>query len=249
MQVQKQYSNAPITEAVIDLRVVLPEGFTVDRIADIHTHIIDSFPIQEPLYTGTGLLTFQPGLPVQIDANQQQNGFFFKNKDKDKIFQATLNGFSFNRLAPYKSWEEFSSDAKYLWEIYKEICEPLSVARVAIRFINQIKIPIKEQIDIQDYLRTVPEISPDLPQKNLSSFFMQLQVPQGDLNCMLIINEALAQMTEPEFLTIILDFDLFSQQTWQSNDQEIWQLLEKLRLRKNQVFEACITDQTRRLIS
>jgi uncharacterized protein (TIGR04255 family) len=249
MQVQRHYSKAPITEAVIDLRVVLPEGLTVDRIEDIHTHVIDSFPIKEPLYTGVGSLTFQPGLPLQIDANQQQNGFLFKSKNNEKIFQATLSGFAFNRLAPYKTWEEFSSDAKYLWEIYKDICKPISVTRAAIRFINQLKIPIKEQVDLQDYLRTVPEISPDLPQKTLSSFFMQLQVPQGDLNCMLIINEALAPNTEPEFLTIILDFDLFSQHIWQSNDKEIWQFLEKLRHRKNQAFEACITDQTRRLIT
>jgi hypothetical protein len=159
---------------------------------------------KEPLYTGFGSFTFQQGLPVQIDTNQQQSGFVFKNEDNEKIFQATLSGFAFNRLAPYKSWEEFSSDAKYLWDIYKDICKPISVMRAAIRFINQLKIPLKDQVDIQDYLRTVPEISPDLPQKTLNSFFMQLQVPQGDLNCMLVINEALAPITEQYQLLMIL---------------------------------------------
>lgn len=245
---QRHYSRAPIREAIIDLKVVLPESLVVDKLADIHTQIIDRFPTKAPLYTGSGSLIFQPGLPVQIDANQQQNGFFFKNHDNNRIFQATLSGFTFNRLTPYESWEEFSSEAKYLWEIYNDICKPIYVTRAALRFINQIDIPIKGQVDLQDYLRTVPEISPDLSQQTLNSFFMQLQIPQADLDCMLIINEALIPITNPDSLTVTLDFDLFRQQIWQSDDEDIWQFLEKLRHRKNQAFEASITEETRRLI-
>ncbi len=77
---------------------------------------------------------------------------------------------------------------------------------------------------------------------------MQLQIPQQDLNCMLIINEALAPQTNPEIITIILDLDLFRQQVWDSSDEDIWLFLEKLRHRKNEVFEASITDRTRELI-
>lgn len=39
MQVKRHYSKAPITEAVIDLRVTLPEGFSVNKLAEIHPHI------------------------------------------------------------------------------------------------------------------------------------------------------------------------------------------------------------------
>ncbi len=65
---------------------------------------------------------------------------------------------------------------------------------------------------------------------------------------MLIINEALAPQTNPEIITIILDLDLFRQQVWDSSDEDIWLFLEKLRHRKNEVFEASITDRTRELI-
>ena len=119
--------------------------------------------------------------------------------------------------------------------------------RAAIRFIKQINIPAKEAVDLQDYLRTIPELSPDLPQGELNSFFMQLQIPQVDLNCMLIINEALVPRTNPDFISVILDFDLFRQQVWQADDEDIWRFLEELRRRKNAVFEANITDKARRL--
>jgi len=67
------------------------------------------------------------------------------------------------------------------------------------------------------------------------------------LHCMLIINQALVPRTNPDFISVILDFDLFRQQIWQADDEDIWRFLEELRHRKNVVFEASITDKARRL--
>ncbi len=245
MQTPVHYSRAPITEAIIDLRVTLPEGFSVDNLADIHDHIIDRFPTKEPVHAGS--VMFQAGPSIKIDASREHHGFLFRSEDGLRIFQATLNGFTFNRLAPYNTWEEFSSEARNLWEIYKKICKPSSVTRAAIRFINRLDLP-GPQLDFKDYLQTVPEVAPDLPQ-GLSTYFMQLQIPLEDLNSMLIINEAFTPPTSPELVSVILDFDLFREHIWQSDDEGIWRFLEELRHRKNVAFEASITDRTRRLIA
>jgi len=245
MQPSFHYSKAPITEAIIDLKVTLPDGFTVENLADIHTHVRDHFPIKEPMHTGS--LLFQSGPSIKIDASREHHGFLFRSEDGLRIFQATLSGFTFNRLAPYHTWEEFSSDARNLWEVYKDICKPSSVTRAEVRFINRLDLP-GPMLDFKDYLRTVPEVSPDLSQ-GLSSFFMQLQLPQEDLNCMLIINEAFTPPTSPEQVSVILDFDLFREQIWQSDDEAIWSFLGELRHRKNLAFNASITDKTRELIA
>ncbi len=245
MQASRHYSKAPITEAIIDLRVTLPQGFSLEQLADIQARISDRFPTKEPIHVGT--LMFEAGPNIKIEAGRQQNGFLFRSKDGLMVFQATLGGFTFNRLAPYTSWEEFRDEAKFLWEIYKSVCRPSSVTRAAVRFINRLDLP-GPVLDFKDYLRTIPEVSPDLPQ-GLSTFFMQLQVPQDDLNCMLIINEAFNPPTSPETVSVILDFDLFREQIWQSDDEEIWHFLEELRYRKNLAFEASITEKTRRLIA
>jgi len=249
MQIHRHYAKTPIREAVIDLKVTLPEDITIDKIKDIYLQVKDRFPTIEPFYRGIGAIAFNPGSPMKVDTSQQQMGFWFRSENNLRTFQATLEGFSFNRLAPYESWEEFSSDAKNLWAIYKEVCKPILVTRAATRYINQINIPIKELADLKDYLRTVPEVSSQLPQQGLQTFFMQLQIPQQDLDCMLIINEALTQPTTPDVVTVIFDLDLFRQKTWNSDDEDIWHFLEKLRDRKNEVFEASITDRTRELIS
>ncbi len=241
------YSRAPITEAILDLKVILPDGFPVEKFLEIHEHIRDRFPTSQPIHVGS--LVVQAGPDIQVNTNRQHSGFLFRSKDNLRIFQATLQGFTFNRLAPYDSWEEFRSAARSLWEIYKGICKPEFVTRAAVRYINQFHIPTTGAIELQDYLKTVPEIAPGLPHKTLSSFFMQLQSPQEDLNCMLIINESLVPPSTPEFITVILDIDLFRQQVWQSDDEDIWHFLEQLRERKNQVFRESITAKTEELIT
>jgi len=246
-QAVRHYSRAPITEAILDLKVILPDNFPIERFLDIHARVRDRFPTSEPIHVGS--LAIQAGPEIQVDASRQHSGFLFRSKDGLRIFQATLQGFTFNRLAPYNSWEEFSNDARNLWKIYKDICKPTFVTRAAVRYINRIDIPVEGPIKLQDYLKTAPDIASGLPQKNLSSFFMQLQIPQEDLNCMLVINETLALPPSPGFISVIFDIDLFRQQAWQSDDEDIWDFLTQLRERKNQVFRESITEKTEELIN
>jgi hypothetical protein len=56
MQVQKHYLKAPITEAIIDLKVAFAESFSADKFADMQDRIQDRFPTKEPIYTGVGAL-------------------------------------------------------------------------------------------------------------------------------------------------------------------------------------------------
>jgi len=249
MQTQRHYEKAPITEAIIDIRIASPEGLTIEKLQDIYSLVRDKLPTVEPFYKGVGEFNYKPGSAIEVNTSEQQIGFWFRSEDNLQTFQASLEGFTFNRLAPYESWEKFSSDARTFWEIYTKICEPIQITRVAVRYVNQLNIPAKQPIELKDYLMTAPEVSPALPQKTLQVFYMQLQIPQNDLNCMLVINEAIAPPINPETVSVLLDFDLFRQQTWENSDEEIWDFLEQLHRRKNEVFEASITDKTRELIS
>ncbi|HTK08433.1 MAG TPA: TIGR04255 family protein [Ktedonobacteraceae bacterium] len=242
MQSSKHYSRAPLTEALIDLRVTLPTEITLETLANIHPHINDRFPIIEKIHAGT--IVFQPDQNTPT-ATSEENGFLFKSQDGLEIFQATLQGFTFNRLAPYTHWEELRDNARYVWGIYMHVCKPTVVTRIATRFTNRFELP-GPIVDLKDYLQTSPEVAPGLPKTQLSDFFMQLHIPQEE--CMLIVTEASAPPANPGTFSIILDFDLFREQIWKSDDEEIWHFLEKLRLLKNSAFEANITDKTRGLI-
>jgi len=154
---------------------------------------------------------------------------------------------TFSHLAPYRSWKAFSNEARPLWERYVESVKPEAVTRVALRYINRIYIPL-QNYELMDYFRLYPQIPEKIPQ-DITGFFMQFQMPQTDLtkNGMAVINIAATPPREDGAQGVILDLDVFATCELQPSTTEIFDLLEIIRIRKNELFEACITDRSRDL--
>jgi uncharacterized protein (TIGR04255 family) len=252
MTERTHYSRAPITEAIIDLRVAQPQEFTIENLALIQDAVVDRYPRQENMYTGqVNIQVWEPG---QGEILHQQLGFRFIDKAEQHIFQARLDGFAFSVLAPYDRWETFRDEARHLWDVYRTATKAESITRVAVRYINRIDVPLATTpvVRIEDYLRTYPELPSDWPYQDLQSYFMQFQIPQEDLGCMLVINQATAPPPNAETTSILLDFDLFRtdyEKPWKADDDTaVWTFLERLHDRKNEYFEKSITDETRGLI-
>lgn len=121
----------------------------------------------------------------------------------------------------------------------------MKVIRLAVRYINRIDLPLPVH-DLKDYLRTVPEVSPDLPQ-GLAGYFMQVAIPQEDIKSTVLLNETIVPPAKPDVVSVVLDIDIFRTEDLPSEEEPMWGLFEELRIRKNSVFEACITDRTREL--
>lgn len=240
----KHYSRAPITEALIDLRVELPDGVTLATLTDVHSSIKADYPMLQELMIFQGQMV--AGASVGATASQTQVGYIFSSSDQKQIFQARLDSFTFSQLAPYDRWDTFRNEAQRLWSIYQSVTKPKCVSRLALRYINRLDLPLPFE-DLKDYLRTVPEVSPDLPQ-NLSGYFMQLQIPQEDLRAMLILNQALIPPPSLDVVSVLLDIDI-NREIELPDTETVWDVLEQLHTRTDQVFEACITDCTRELIN
>jgi uncharacterized protein (TIGR04255 family) len=256
MAKRAHYRNAPILEAVIDLRITHAQDFSVDDLGKMGEAIAGRYPTQEPMYFQSGQITFQqPGDPAQFEAAQQHGGFRFISQNKQQVLLARLDGFTFSTLAPYDRWEPFRDEAHRLWELYRPAAKVEYITRAALRYINRLDIP-GDSARLEDYLRTYPAVSGDMPNSGtIANFFMQLQLRQDDLDCLLIVNESAVPPPEDVETTVSiqLDFDLFREpfeEPWPAdNDAAVWRFLEQLHDRKNEVFEASITDATRRLIS
>jgi uncharacterized protein (TIGR04255 family) len=184
---------------------------------------------------------FSAGDEIGASATQTEMGFAFSSGDGKQILQARRDGFTFSRLRPYGSWPELRDEAHRLWHVYREAVNPEKITRVAVRYINQIDIPLAAT-DYKEYFRTIPEVSPDLPQ-GLSGFLMQLQFPQTDFWGMLVLTQATLPYATN---SVILDLDVFKVTTMVS-DEDLWGMIETLRDRKNEFFEGCITERTRAL--
>jgi uncharacterized protein (TIGR04255 family) len=241
MTTSRHYSRAPIAEAIIDFQVELPEG--VD-LSDLERCQDAAYPGRKAL-TGTN---DRVGFRTEgsTSTTLRQVGFLFASVDEKQLFEARCDGFTVHRLAPYQGWESFRDEARRLWDIYAQTAHPSKVARVALRYINRLDLPLPV-VELKDYLRTCPEVSPDLP-RELEGFFLQLNIPQPDIKTSLLLRETVVPPAAPGVASVVLDIDLFRSHDIPPDDAGMWAFLESLRARKNKIFEACITDRTRQVI-
>lgn len=243
MGAQRHYPNAPITEALIDVQVELPKRFTVADLEKVHAEEKSAYPIKKNRYLLMGQMQF--GEQVAAAASSKQIGFLYKSQDGKQIFQAKLDGFTMSRLAPYERWESLRDEARRLWDVYRSVAKPTKVTRLAVRYINRLDLPLPVP-DLKEYLRTVPEIAPDLPQ-DLAGYFFQLRIPMEDITSTLLVNQTIIEPSRPNVVSVVLDNDIYRDADVPQNEDAVWDFFEVLRVRKNDVFESSITDRTREL--
>lgn len=238
--------NAPITEAIIDIRIKLKEDFEVERFLSLYDAISDQYPEKKTRHKWEGKFEFKKGEGPVSSGTEAIDGYIFTSADAKQMFQARSDGFTFNRLRPYEKWEVFRDEAFRLWKLYRELVSP-EIFRVAVRFINKFDIPLFPQpmLDFNEYLTAAPIVPDGLPQ-GVSSFLTRVVIHNPDVDETAIITQAFEQIVDPKFLPIILDIDVFQQKETIS-EEDAWQMLEELRHFKNKIFFASITEKARGL--
>jgi uncharacterized protein (TIGR04255 family) len=242
-----QFPNPPITEAILDLRVELPEEIGLGQLAEFQTSIRARFPGRRTKVMGQAKVAISEESGLKLgDASVAAIGYLFTAKDNSRIVQARRDGFTFNWLQRYETWAALRDEARPLWKHFCEIARPKYVERVALRYINRIEIPLPLN-DFADYVLFAPQVPTGLPQ-GLQSFLMRLVIPHPEYEAIAIITEA----TEPvesgsTVLPLIFDIDVFREARHDTGDESIWQTLEKLRHLKNEIFHGSMTAKAKAL--
>lgn len=239
------FSKSPLTEALIDIRVKPKDGLVATDFAYFPKGYEREYPKRRDK------LFFQHELSIDVQSPSIVNGtlvgYDFISEDELQFIQAKLDGFTFNRLAPYNNWETLRNEACRWWQVYKGIAQPQSINRLAVRYINKLDLPLPIP-SLNEYLLSVPEVAPGLPQ-DLDAYLMQLRISYKDINATLILNEATSPATAPDTVSIVLDIDLFRENDVPSDENDIWAYLDQLRTKKNEIFLACLTTKAKELIT
>lgn len=239
------FPKAPITEALIDIRVKLPGNVSLADLDKLHASIKDKYPEKKPRQMWEG--TFEIGNqkePLQR-THFQVDGYAFITSDGKQVVQYRLDGFTFNRLRPYSRWEDMYPEARRLWDIYRTATNPLLVTRLAVRYINSIEIPLKT-FDFDDYFTTAPKIPKQLPQ-GLQHFFTRVVIPFPDRGAVAVITQTPSGKQDPVNTAILLDIDVFADVNLSAEDVKIYDILSILREIKNEVFFSSVTEKAEEL--
>lgn len=241
----RHYEKAPIKEAIIDIQIESSPPLALTRFDKPGIPV--GYSERRTLMRNQLKGEMHEGGVLTASATQDAMGYAFVGGEGKNVIQLKVNGFTFSRLAPYQTWEQLRNEAKVLWGVYRQLAGDLHITRIGLRYVNQLDLPTPIR-DFRDFVRVYPEISSDLNQQ-LAAFFLQVQIPQQDLGATLILNETIVPPSRPDVVSIVIDIDVFKAGLKLDSDDELWSALETLRVRKNLIFEGCITNNTRELIS
>ncbi len=240
-----RYAKPPIREAMIVIQLELPERVGVEELGHLEGVLPAGYRLFQQRHEAQGHFHFEPGGAVSVAAQQKVAGFLYRSADEKYVLQALRDFFLFSRLAPYSHWEAFRDEARRVWEAYRRQMQPRELRKLGLRYINQIDIP-EVPGEVEQYFRVYPATPPELAEP-LTGLFMQFRCPQPSVRGELVLNQVLIPPAREGVVSIVLDIEVDCIAEVPQSDAGLWQMLEQLRMRKNGIFEASITDRAREL--
>ena len=237
--------KAPITEALIDIRVRLPADTSIGTLAAFRDAIRNDYPTCRERRRWRGKLHASDKGTLTVEADSEEpDGYLLTSADGRQVVQARLDGFTFSRLKPYQDWERLLDTARSLWAPYRQVVQPTLITRIALRYINRMELPLP--LDFKEWILTQPEVAPTLPQ-GLSGFFVRLNIPFEDPEGFVNLTQAVEPGEYSQHVPLIFDIDAFLPGRFDPDDDSMWDRFGDLQTIKNTVFFGSITDRTRKL--
>lgn len=246
----RELAHPPIVEAVLDIDCDLPPGQELSALeAPAREHFSGAYPKVEQRIVREHRIETRADTPhdvsfrhaVAIDAVQ------FAHDDGKQLVQVRSQGYSFNRLAPYTSLDDYLSEIERTWRLYVSIATPVQIRQVRLRYINRLLLPLDEgKVRLKDYLR-VPPTLPDEERLTFTGFVHQHAVLEPDTGNQAHLILA-SQAPEGDRLPVILDIGVVAPERGEVDDwPRIEAKIHSLRALKNHLFDRSLTKRCLKL--
>jgi uncharacterized protein (TIGR04255 family) len=236
--------NPPIVEAVLDIDCDLPPGFDLAAL-EVRSRAL--FADQYPKFRIQLMQEFeveaQADTPRSISARPAVQAFRCLHDDERQLVQVRAQGFSFNRLAPYSTFDDYLAEIERTWSLYVELVSPVQIRVIRLRYINRILLPMQgKKVDLDEFLKIGPRL-PDEERLLLNGFLAQQIAVEKETGHQ--VNLLLsAQAPENDKLPIILDITVGSLVIGEPGDwSKIRPIIVSLRALKNHIFFNTLTSQ------
>jgi len=229
---------------VLDIDCDMPPTLALDK---LEASARDAFRNQYPKFQTQVIHALQ----VEAAADRAPNvtsklglqALQFLQEDGKQLVQVRTQGFSFNRLAPYKSLDDYLPEIERTWRLFVGLAAPVQIRLIRLRYINRILLPTTAgQLDLDDYLKLGPRL-PDEDNLTFEGFLTNHSAVESETDNRVNIILA-AQPQENDKLPVIFDIETYKLGNAEPND---WvgclAKIQSLRRLKNVVFENSLTDQ------
>ncbi len=234
--------KAPIVEAVLDIECEMPpkvdlesmEGRALEALGREYPRRERQF-VQEHTFQATAAAA--PKFSVRRDIQALR----FRQEDGRQLVQVRSQGFSFNRLAPYSSLDDYLPEIERAWRVFVGLAAPIQVRAVRLRYINRIPIPLGSgRVDLADYFSMGPGIPEEegLTFVNFLNRFSLVEMKTGHQVNIILAADGIGELSLP----VILDIEAVGELAAEPADwQAILVKILALRELKNRTFLNTLT--------
>lgn len=242
---QTSLLTAPIIEAVLDIDCDLPPLLNWASLqATAKEMLQESYPTCRQQFIQEHSFTKEVDAAPEFRMSENLGAVQFLTLDEKQLIQFRPGGFSFNRLAPYTSMDDYMPEIQTAWYVFRKLVKPLLIRKIGIRMINRILLPMPVgQMNFGDFLK----VPPRLPETGSNLMFLGLlehhmAIDQQTGNHANIVKTT--ESSEDGKLPLILDIDVFFPcQMDPENWDSVLERIESLRNLKNQIFKQTLTQQ------
>ena len=236
--------HPPIVEAVLDVDCDMPPAFDLAALEQTTREAFrDQYPKFHTQFLEEHRFEKKVDQPIQVFARRGIQAFQFLQEDEKQLVQVRMQGFSFNRLAPYTNLDDYLPEIERTWSLFIGLALPVQIRVVRLRYINRILLPLIDgRVELEGYLKVGPRL-PDEDRLRFAGFLNQYTAVEMDTG--LQVNVVLtSQLPESDKVPIIFDISVTSSETAEPEDWA-WLLAktQSLRRLKNRIFRNTLTEQ------
>ncbi len=244
MKTSVKLKHPPIIEAVLDIDCDFSTPVEVRQFQKAAgKSLAKSYPKQRPIYVQDHRVEATEDRKLKYSVEGGIQGVQFLKDDEKQLVQFRMQGFSFNRLSPYASLDDYLPQIKKAWSLYSKLTSPVQVRLIRLRYINRVPLPMKNgAVEIDEYIVNGPRLA-DPDRLTLMGFLDQYAAV--DTRTGYQVNSVLTlQPIEGDKLPIIFDNGVISLETG-SVDDWTWIRTKILELRelKNHIFCRTLTEK------
>lgn len=241
------YSHPPITEAVIEIRFA---DAVSDRLLLSVSHALaQRYPGEQVLQNmQLEVSVAASSRPATAQWAAGPQAYRRASSSEAELAIVAPTSLIVSQLPDYPGWEVFFDRFRQDWSLWKREVGYQKIVRVGVRYINRLDLPAAGPVvDHEHYLnvfaRTPDELGPTM------LYGVQAIFRSEPANGLITINSGIVPSPLEGYLSIMLDIDVGRDNDLPQRDEGLLSLLQELRVEKNRLFEACITDRARELFS
>ena len=238
----RSLNHPPIVEALVDLRASVPGDFEMfDALAD---ELKGEFPTKEQRRHLEAKIEIRDGKLVQQRVDSSAfGGVRLANVDQTIYAQFRPDGFTLNNMKAYVGGDHLIDKALTLWELLVRRTMPEAVSRVALRYVNRLELPLKSGDEFTRYLTSTPDLPEGAPQR-ISQFLSRIVGHDAQRQATAVVIQQLKEQQGGQPVVLTVDVDVFRSGTFPVDSAALREILDSLRMLKNETFFSLITDET-----